>query len=76
MMRSRVDLPPPLRSEQRGELAGRDADRDVVEGDEVAEPLADADDLDAHRCGSSFGRMRDDDDDAGDDTSASRNAVA
>ena len=37
------------RAEQRGELTGRDVDRHVVEGDEVAEALVDVADLDAHR---------------------------
>ena len=36
------------RPEQRGQLAGRDGDVDVVEGDEVAELLGDAGDVDAH----------------------------
>ena len=41
MIRSRVDLPPPDGPEQRGQLTGRDGDVDVVQGDEVAEPLGD-----------------------------------
>src|SRR5690606_3185682 len=41
-------LPAAARAEEGGELAGRDADRHVVEGDEVAEALADVPDLDAH----------------------------
>src|SRR3712207_8533768 len=36
------------RAEQRGQLPGRDREVDVLEGDEVAEALADAGDLDAH----------------------------
>ena len=48
MMRSSVDLPPPDGPEQRGELAGGEGDGDVVEGDEVAEPLGDAGDVDTH----------------------------
>ena len=48
MIRSSVDLPPPDGPEQRGQLAGRDRDVDVVEGDEVAERLGDVGDLDAH----------------------------
>ena len=58
MMRSSVDLPPPLGPEQGGELPGRDADADVVERDEVAEALADVGHLDAQR-EPSLGRMND-----------------
>ena len=62
-------------AEQRGELAGGDADGDVVEGDEVAEALADARDLDAH-LRFSFGRMSETITMQLTATSASRNAVA
>ena len=75
MMRSRVDLPPPLGPEERGELPGGDADADVVERDEVAEALADVGDLDAQR-EPSLGRMNDTTTMQATDTSASRNAVA
>ena len=49
MMRSSVDLPPPLGPSSAVSWPGRDAHGDVVEGDEVAEALADAGDLDAQR---------------------------
>ena len=42
------------RAEQRRQRAGLDLERHVVERDELAEPLADAGDLDAH-AGASFG---------------------
>ena len=51
------------RAEQGGQLAGGEGHVDVVEGDEVAEALVDAADLDAHER-ASLGRRRDDDDDA------------
>jgi len=38
------------RAEERGQLTGRDADVDVVQGDEVAELLGDTCDVDAHDC--------------------------
>ena len=76
MMRSSVDLPPPLGPEQRGELPGGDADGHVVEGDEVAEALADVGDLDAHRTRSSLGRMIETTTMQATDTRASRKAVA
>src|SRR5690242_18868250 len=62
------------RPEQGGELSGRDGDGDVVEGDESAEALADATDLDTHR--GSFGRMRVTTTTAATATSVSSNAVA
>jgi hypothetical protein len=42
------------RPEERGELPGGNAQRDVLQGDEVAEPLADVLDLDAHDGFSAF----------------------
>ena len=48
MIRSRVDLPPPLGPEQGGQLSRRQVDADVVERDEVTELLGDATDFDAH----------------------------
>ena len=61
MIRSSVDLPPPRRAEQRGQLAGGDVQRDVVERDEVAELLVDVLDLDAHDW-SPWAKEADDDD--------------
>ena len=49
MMRSSVDLPPPLGPSKCGERAARDLERDVVERDELAEPLDDAAHADGHR---------------------------
>ena len=75
MIRSRVDLPPPLGPEEGGELPGGDADVHVVERDEVAEALADVGDLDAQR-DPSLGRMKDTTTMQATETRASRNAVA
>ena len=55
MTRSSVDLPPPLGPSRAVSEPGRDLDRDVVEGDEVAERLVDVRGPDAHRV-SSLGR--------------------
>ena len=41
-------LPPAAGAEQRREPAAADIDADVVEGDEIAEPLADVECLNAH----------------------------
>ena len=75
MMRSRVDLPPPLGpssaiSSPVGMLREMSS-----QGDEVAELLADAVDLDAHDC-FSLGRMIVTITMQATDTSASRKAVA
>ena len=69
------------RAEQRQQLAGRDAHRDVVEGDEVPEPLVDADHLDAHNRSISHssrcrGRMMPTTTMHATDTRASRKAIA
>ncbi len=73
-------LAAPARAQQRGELAGGDADGHVVEGDELAEPLAD---VRRPRCSwahphdtSSFGRTNETTTMQATDTRASRKAVA
>ncbi len=48
MIRRRLVLPGAGRAEEGHELARRDEEAHVVHGDEVAEPLGDAADLDAH----------------------------
>ena len=45
------------RAEERGERAALDVERDVLEGDEVAEALRDVADEDRHQAVSSLGRM-------------------
>ena len=75
MMRSSVDLPPPLGPSSAVSCPVGMLTDHVVEGDEVAEALADVVDLDAQR-DSSFGRMIDTTTMQATDTSASRNAVA
>ena len=48
MIRSSVDLPPPLGPSSAVSCPVGQRDGDVVEGDEVAELLGDAGDVDAH----------------------------
>ena len=58
MIRSSVDLPLPLGPRSAVSDPAGDLDRDVVEGDEVVEPLGDVPDGDRHQRLLSFGWTR------------------
>ena len=57
MIRSSVDFPGAARAEERGQRTRLDVERDVVERDEVAEPLRDVADENGHQAVSSLGRI-------------------